>query len=100
MNLSGGSENSDDIAANLITKFNCSISDSKNGITVGTDVLMHPASKQAYQDLLVLLSLYNVANPLIAIKALLVWIKTNPHGGAQSLFMLPKPLISGVISSH
>jgi hypothetical protein len=30
-----------------------------------------------------------------------MWIKTNPHtGGAQSLFMLPKPLISGVISSH
>jgi hypothetical protein len=27
-----------------------------------------------------------------------MWIKTNPHtGGAQSLFMLPKPLILGNI---
>jgi hypothetical protein len=39
----------------------------------------------------------NVANPLIAIKSITVsmWIKTNPHtGGAQSLFMLPKPLLN------
>jgi hypothetical protein len=63
---------------------------------------MHPASRTAYQGSSSSFIAYNnVANPLIAIKALLFLCGLKQtHTGGQSLFMLQKLLISGVISSH
>jgi hypothetical protein len=71
------------------------ISDSKNGITggVGTDVSYAPGIKGAYQGSSSSFIAYNnVANPLIAIKALLFLcgLKQTHIQETQSLFMLPK----------
>jgi hypothetical protein len=62
-----------------------------------------PGIKEAYQGSSSFYRLQQRSKSFDCYKKITVsmWIKTNPHtGGAQSLFMLPKPLISGVISSH
>jgi hypothetical protein len=88
----------------LITKVLKIVFPIQNGITggVGTDVSYAPGIKGKHiKDLLVFIAYNNVANPLIAIKALLFLcgLKQTHIQEDTILFMLPK-LDFWVISSH
>lgn len=97
----GGYTNSDDIApANLISKISfdqSSVSDSKNGLTSGSNsgVTFEKGIKgDAYKGSLNGFVSYNdVSDKIKNLKSISqsMWIKTSAHtGGAQCLFMLPK----------